>query len=235
MRFVIFAGLLSLVAAAPVQEEKRQTVDSAATLAFTGGAYPAFTPGAYPPEGSFTGSFVRPTGSFSRRPHGTGSFVRPTGAFTGSFVRPTGAFTGTRVRPTGAHTHTPHGTFAPPVPTADVLIERDEEAPPTGVRTPRVRPTGAFTGSFERPTGTRVHHGRPTGSFTGSFEMPTGAFTGTFEAPTGAPRVRPTGTRVRPSGGRHGRPTETAAVEPAAPSAADETTVTSDVEDPARI
>jgi hypothetical protein len=62
MRFVVFAGLLSLVAAAPALEEKRQTdLDSAPV--FTGP--PAgFTPGAFPPGGGdFTGSFVRPTGS----------------------------------------------------------------------------------------------------------------------------------------------------------------------------
>ncbi|KAE9371447.1 hypothetical protein N431DRAFT_545694 [Stipitochalara longipes BDJ] len=218
MRFVVFASLLSLVAAAPVQEEKRQTDDAAPSLAFTGGAYPpAFTPGAFPPEGTF-----------SHRPHGTGSFVRPTGSFTGSFVRPTGTF--------------PHGTGVPPAPVSSALVERDEEAP-TGAHSAHARPTGSFTGSFERPTGTRHHHERPTGSATGAFEqptgtfeVPTGSFTGTFERPTGAPRVRPTGTRVRPSGsGRHGRPTETAAVEPAAPSADIETTESLDVEDPARL
>jgi hypothetical protein len=56
MRFIVFAGLLSLIAAAPVQEEKRQTDEAAPSLAFTGGALPAFTPGAFPPEGISTSS-----------------------------------------------------------------------------------------------------------------------------------------------------------------------------------
>jgi len=80
MRFVIFAGLLSLVAAAPAQQEKRQTDDTPASLAFTGGAYPAYTPGAFPPEG---------TGTLSTA---VGSADQATGSFTGSFVRPTGRF-----------------------------------------------------------------------------------------------------------------------------------------------
>ncbi|PMD35916.1 hypothetical protein L207DRAFT_97562 [Hyaloscypha variabilis F] len=220
MRFIVFAGLLSLVAAAPVQEEKRQTDEAAPSLAFTGGALPpAFTPGAFPPEGSFTGSFVRPTGAFSHHAHGTGSFVRPTGSFTGTFARPT-----------GVRTHRPHGTGAPAAapPVSSAVAERDEEAP-TGARAPHVRPTGSVAGSFERPTGTRAHHGRPTG--TGAFEQPTG----TFEAPTGAftraPHVRPSGS------GRHGgfHPSATAAAPSAAPSIATETTDSADAEDPARL
>jgi hypothetical protein len=48
MRFVVFAGLLSLVAAAPVQEEKRQTD----VLSFAAGAPPTGIPtGAFPPPG----------------------------------------------------------------------------------------------------------------------------------------------------------------------------------------
>jgi len=192
MRFIVFTSLLSLVAAAPVQDEKRQT-DAPVSLGFTGGAPPVgFPTGAFPPGESFTGSFVRPTGSFSHRPHGTGSFVRPTGSFTGTFVRPTGTFvrpTGTPgVRPTGARTgvHTPHGTYAPPMPTTLAIVGR-QDAP-----TAEAHPRGSHTGSF-------TPHVRPTG--TGTFEMP--SFTGTFARPTGTPRVRPTGTaRVRPTGTR---------------------------------
>lgn len=50
MRFVAFAGLLSLVAAAPALEEKRQTDVSAP--AFTGPPAAGFTPGGFPGGGT---------------------------------------------------------------------------------------------------------------------------------------------------------------------------------------
>ena len=68
MRFVVFAGLLSLVAAAPVQEEKRQTD----ALSLTAPAPPAGYPtGAFPPPGSPVSSTVLTNADYTiRKLHG---------------------------------------------------------------------------------------------------------------------------------------------------------------------
>lgn len=143
MRLVFLAGLFTavLVAAAPVEEEKRQT--SVLTL----------------PPTTFTGIVPRPTGTRSRRPRptGTGVVELPTGSHT---RRPRPSFTGSFEVPTGAP------TFAGYPPMSTALVARDgvdSDAPTSRAHSQAPRPTRTRAAGG-RPTGTRAAGGRPTGA-----------------------------------------------------------------------
>jgi len=166
MRLVYLAGLLmaGLVAAAPVDEEKRQTSEL--------------------PSATFTGQFPRPTGTRSHRhrPTSTGVVERPVESPTATGThtrRPHSSFTGSFERPTGAP------TFGAYPPSSTDIVARDgvDSDAPTGIsHSTTPRPTA------HRPQPTRV---RPSGTRAVAGERPTRAHAGHHPSSTGTAIIDP--------------------------------------------